>query len=292
MTYRKDSDVYFPYGKVIPISSDATQINLAHMRKHDAPNFLQEKTKLVAWTVSHCETQSHREVIVREMQKHLPVDVYGGCGNSTCPSDNKNSGSKRDVGCFAHIGKHYKFYLSFENSLCTEYVTEKFFIPLMSYVVPVVYGGANYSAIAPPGSFIDAWRFSSIKDLTDYLIFLDRNDEEYLKYFEWKNHFTVKYPSDTESWCDLCTKVSLHKAAGRKGVRQWYPNLKMWWNTLDSQYKPTRKLLSRKPKQLESSDTETLDQKINAILLSGDVLSCTMPKSYSDLKINVMDGSE
>jgi hypothetical protein len=48
--------------------------------------------------------------------------------------------------------------------------------------------------------------------------------------------------------------------------------------------------LSRKPKQLESSDTETLDQKINAILLSGDLLSCIlMPKSYSDLKIKVME---
>jgi alpha-1,3-fucosyltransferase len=51
------------------------------------------------------------------------------CGNLTCPSDIKMGNSKFHVnrGCFFHIEKHYKFYLSFENSLCSEYVTEKLF---------------------------------------------------------------------------------------------------------------------------------------------------------------------
>ena len=67
------------------------------------------------------------------------------------------------------LGKFY-FYLAFENSICKDYVTEKFFrglqvIPSMHWtslekidfqapVVPVVLGGANYSAIAPNHSFI------------------------------------------------------------------------------------------------------------------------------------------
>ena len=39
--------------------------------------------------------------------------------------------------------KHYKFYLSFENSLCLDYITEKFFLAFHAGVVPIVYGGKS-----------------------------------------------------------------------------------------------------------------------------------------------------
>ena len=67
------------------------------------------------------------------------------------------------------FGKFY-FYLAFENSICNDYVTEKFFRGLQvtisnqespcekqdiqAPVVPIVLGGANYSALAPNHSFI------------------------------------------------------------------------------------------------------------------------------------------
>ena len=35
------------------------------------------KTKLVALVSSHCKTVSKREDYVSELQKHLPVDVFG-----------------------------------------------------------------------------------------------------------------------------------------------------------------------------------------------------------------------
>ena len=46
------------------------------------------------------------------------------------------------------------FYLTFENSKCKDYVTEKFFAIQQLDIVPIVMGGANYSAIAPRGSYI------------------------------------------------------------------------------------------------------------------------------------------
>ena len=64
----------------------------------------------------------------------------------------------------------YKFYLSFENAYCNGYVTEKLSKYLMVYtIIPVVYGWADYSQVAPPHSVIDVRDFKSPKDLAKYL---------------------------------------------------------------------------------------------------------------------------
>lgn len=59
------------------------------------------------------------------------------------------------------LERDYKFYLSFENSICRDYVTEKFYNALLFKTVPIVYGGANYSAVAPKGSYINVRDFPS-----------------------------------------------------------------------------------------------------------------------------------
>ncbi len=50
------------------------------------------------------------------MKKWIPIDQYGQC----------SAGGNCDTDCYNNLGTNYKFYLSFENSLCKEYVTEKF----------------------------------------------------------------------------------------------------------------------------------------------------------------------
>jgi len=42
------------------------------------------------------------------------------------------------------IFSQYKFYLAFENSLCTDYITEKFYQTLNRDIIPVVMGGGQY----------------------------------------------------------------------------------------------------------------------------------------------------
>ena len=75
------------------------------------------------------------------------------------------------------LERDYKFYLAFENSLCRDYVTEKFYNPLLYWTVPVAYGGADYEAIgAPPNSYIDVRKFESARHLADYLTFLNKNN--------------------------------------------------------------------------------------------------------------------
>ena len=75
---------------------------------------------------------------------------------------------------------------------CKDYITEKYWCnPLELGLVPVVMGGADYKALAIPGSYINVFDFSSLEELADYLMFLDKNDGEYNKYFEWKKLYKV-----------------------------------------------------------------------------------------------------
>ena len=70
-------------------------------------------------------------------------------------------------------------------------------------LVPVVLGSAQYSPeLVIPGSFINAADFDSVKDLADYLKYLDKNETAYNQYFQWKTKYkVVKY----EFWlCQLC----------------------------------------------------------------------------------------
>jgi len=209
MTYQRHSDVVWDYGKFLPgPSADDDDV--------DEPTLESIKSKrLVAAMISNCESRSGRQELIREIEKYIPVDYYGKCGNLTCG---------RDRDCYQDLGQKYKFWLSFENSVCDDYVTEKFFRPMYYGLVPVVYGGVNYSAIAPNKSFIDVRDFKRVKDLTDYLLHLDQNPNEYLEYFHWRKHFHVPKSSLASNFCNLCTK--LHSTD--KSTRKSYRSIRDW----------------------------------------------------------------
>ena len=50
--------------------------------------------------------------------------------------------AKREELYINQLGK-YKFYLSFENALCRDYITEKFYLALHAGTLPIVYGGGS-----------------------------------------------------------------------------------------------------------------------------------------------------
>ena len=136
-----------------------------------------------------------------------PVDIFGGCGRLKCAWNETHWISQPE--CYDMIESNYKFYLSFENSICPEYVTEKFFRILQLDLVPVVYGGADYSAIAPPHSYIDARQYTP-KELSKYLKKLQRDDKLYAEYFRWKKSYVVEAGVEQMSrhaFCDLCKQL-------------------------------------------------------------------------------------
>ena len=86
---------------------------------------------IVGWMVSHCNTNSKREDYVRQLQKHIQVDIYGGCGNlSHCPRDKHWISEPQ---CYDMISRKYKFYLSFENSFCKDYGILTFWLIIIAH---------------------------------------------------------------------------------------------------------------------------------------------------------------
>ncbi|GFN73898.1 alpha-(1,3)-fucosyltransferase c [Plakobranchus ocellatus] len=106
------------------------------------------KRKEAAWFVTHCNTHSKREEYIKRMSRELRVDIYGACGKKSCGKYGFEMGGQRDV-CLDLLRRDYKFYMSFENTMCTGYITEKFFNMYDDVdIIPVVRGGGEYRCVS------------------------------------------------------------------------------------------------------------------------------------------------
>ena len=160
---------------------------------------------------------------MEKLQEFIDVDIYGGCyaNNLECGKDDVQ-------GCWDTIASKYKFYLSFENSICKDYVTEKFFDPLQRNIIPIVLGGANYSQIAPPHSFIDALGPESTEHMAKLLKKIDENDALYASYFWWKDFYKVGgfSPQDrAKAPCTVCQMLHQEKVE----ESEVYQDMNKWW---------------------------------------------------------------
>lgn len=252
MTFRWDSDIPRPYGWFDKVGENDA-ISSSYPRKiddwklYDAEEFrksLPQRSRSfldfakrqgkVAWIVSNCDTDSRREDFVYQLKKYIAVDIFGGkCQHGDSPACDRPYSVTAKDNCTSHVETHYKFYLAFENQFCNDYVTEKFF-QRMEHSVVITLGQGNYSDIAPPHSSISVFDFESAKDLARYLIELDQDDERYLSYFWWKDHYRVRHPRSNHhlghkngfgaSMCHLCAK--LHDP---KEPTKVYPDMEGWW---------------------------------------------------------------
>ncbi|GFU15139.1 alpha-(1,3)-fucosyltransferase C [Nephila pilipes] len=205
ITYRKDSDVYAPYGRIEKRTKAFTM-----------PEFKPDR-KSVCWLVSHCQTQSKREEYVEILKQYIDVEVFGKCGNHICPYE-------KPLDCYFWLAKQCKFYLSFENSICKDYATEKLYYALMTDMIPIVMGGDDYAKYLPPHSFINVANFSSPKNLAKYLHEVSRTQSSYLSYFKWKEKYESTF---VPYWwlCDLCH--TLHQTETKTSMP--HPDFSSWW---------------------------------------------------------------
>ena len=218
LTYTHDADIVKPFGICLPRRNTmakhpksvtdyirkiyGTLTDEAPWLSEDRPyisyNRAKGKSRLAAWMPSDCTNANKRMDYVKLLQRYVPVDIYGECGNFTClPKVAKE--------CDRHISKTYKFYLAFESSLCSEYITDNVWTLLNGEIVPIVLGGAEYEKYLPKHSYINVNNFASPEKLATYLKLLDSNDTLYNQYFNWKKAYTChdSVPGDSLE-CRIC----------------------------------------------------------------------------------------
>ncbi|XP_044609156.2 3-galactosyl-N-acetylglucosaminide 4-alpha-L-fucosyltransferase FUT3-like [Equus asinus] len=205
MSYRRDSDIFTPYGWLEPWSGPPAE----------AAVNLSAKTELVAWAVSNWKPTSVRVRYYETLREHLKVHVYGR-SHEPLPRGDK---------MLEHLAR-YKFYLAFENSVHPDYITEKLWRnALMSGAVPVVLGPSrsNYEQFLPPDAFIHVDDFQSPRELAQYLLALDRDDGRYLSYFRWRETLRPRSSSWALMFCKACWQLQ------QEATYKTAPSLAAWF---------------------------------------------------------------
>ncbi|XP_040886194.1 4-galactosyl-N-acetylglucosaminide 3-alpha-L-fucosyltransferase 9-like [Toxotes jaculatrix] len=201
--YRLDSNIPVPYGHLVPLTSADKRFELP------------AKNKLVCWIVSNWNERSKRVQFYNELKKHIQINSYGKAFGQTLSDED-----------YLKIVPSCKFYLSFENSVYKDYITEKLYRPMRLGSVPVVLGSSrqNYEDHIPADSFIHVDDFSTAQELAKRLLYLDQNNSEYMKYFDWTNKFKVKMSwFGREHACRTCSYLQ------RKRGYQAFHDLNKWY---------------------------------------------------------------
>jgi hypothetical protein len=85
--------------------------------------------------------RSLRMKFVNNLKKHIPIDIYGP-NHNPCPLAYSNG--TLEINCRKILAYEYKFFLTFENSVCKDYITDTFFDTIQYNTVPVTYGSGPY----------------------------------------------------------------------------------------------------------------------------------------------------
>ncbi|XP_076807335.1 4-galactosyl-N-acetylglucosaminide 3-alpha-L-fucosyltransferase 9-like isoform X2 [Clavelina lepadiformis] len=232
-SYRHDADV------IVGFSDRGQVLSKLSRGKKVVDDILKNKNKLAIWMVSGCRTRKGQKL---RMQYAMELDKAGIKFSRYGYCFNHNESQPRVSGSVVALTEH-KFYFAFENSLhCKDYITEKFWQnSLKNGVVPIVWGPTKEDilSVAPLDSFIFAENFESPAELAKYLKFLDENDEEYRKYFKWREDETMtdermvemikeRYPNldvyvnKRETLCDKLLQNNEPKVI--QSLTDWYAN--------------------------------------------------------------------
>jgi hypothetical protein len=175
-TYRLDSDVPCVYTSWREYGS-FTGPPIKHFKAQSPAVYI----------ASHAVQQ--RDQFVAELMRHIPIDCLG-----TRLRNHRIKGFASGVERSGNGGlsmpdvlKYYRYYIAFENSIATDYVTEKIYHALSCGIVPVYHGAPNIRQFLPhDDAAILASDFSSPAELADYMNHLTLDSQAYARHLAWR----------------------------------------------------------------------------------------------------------
>jgi GR25 family glycosyltransferase involved in LPS biosynthesis len=173
--------VMYDNSKIIQLSND---------RKNGIFEKVDKKERFCSCIVSNNGTDARR-TIVETLSTYKRVDCGGKFLN------NIGYAVPKGINCSGKIehNKHYKFVLALENKDYPGYCTEKLADSYKSGSLPIYWGNKDVINDFNPKTFINANDFASIRDLVEYIIKVDNDDDLYESYF--------KEPIITDKWLDI-----------------------------------------------------------------------------------------
>jgi hypothetical protein len=200
MNFRRSADIWCPY---LPWRADWE-------RALAQPPFPKTAQAAAVHLQSAMIDRCGRNAYVAELMTHMAVDSYGRFRpNRPMPAPDRGPPTKLE------LIRGDRFCLAFENTIEPDYVTEKFYQPLLAGTVPVYRGAPNIDEFAPGDHcYIDATRFDSPRELAQYLSELACNEAAYSRYLEWRKQplrrsfVELLERSAGESFCRLAALVA------------------------------------------------------------------------------------
>jgi hypothetical protein len=138
--YQLDSEIVAAYFELAPSTLEDSVRRQTMLFKPYLPYEQRHVGVEAAWVAKNCRSSNHREQFVEAvMGAGVRVDSFGGClHNKDFPAGYQDI--SHDDSSFMKLLSKYKFYLSFENSNCRHYYSEKLFRSLEIGVIPILLG--------------------------------------------------------------------------------------------------------------------------------------------------------
>jgi len=168
----------------------------------------------IAMFVSDCRA-TWRYKYLKELMKYIDIDSFGKClHNTIIPESRKGTKntSPFDVKIDLLIKKRYKFLIAFENTVTSEYITEKIWHGYLSQTIPIYYGAPEvYKQVPGNNTFIDAAKFNGPKKLAEYIMKVDKDKQLYQSFFTFTipplKAFQKKFCKEISLACDMCNRT-------------------------------------------------------------------------------------
>uniref|UniRef100_A0A3Q0SET5 Fucosyltransferase n=1 Tax=Amphilophus citrinellus TaxID=61819 RepID=A0A3Q0SET5_AMPCI len=206
MSYRTDSDIFLPYGYLVPRKHTERGLQSSFAQPLRGPNSSKLlRSRLVAWVISNWSESQSRVALYYQLSQYIQIDVFGRAGWPLA------TGSRSVV----QLIRRYLFYLALENSQHTDYITEKLWNAVLAGAVPVVLGPSrqNYERFLPPRAFIHVDDFPTIEELARYLLMLRRSPTQMRWHLDWRRSYGVHQPAFwSEHYCTACRAVRRTRA--------------------------------------------------------------------------------
>jgi hypothetical protein len=196
MSYHLDADIVTPY-----FSSAINNLLRGPVKEKSSE-------KNVCAFISSSFHKSGRLTYLKTLMNYLDIHSFGKVlRNKTLEND---TGHQSKMNTMAE----YKFTIAFENGIRRDYVTEKFFDPLMAGSVPIYLGAPNIDDFAPGDKcFINASDWDSPESLARYILTVCNDQELYQSYSDWRSKpfrpsfITLLEEQKEHAFVRLCRKI-------------------------------------------------------------------------------------